>query len=187
MHDIAQTSQELSNFRREIYTSAENGEKIAAEASQAMFETEAQIKQLSISCESIEDIVSIIGEISEQTKNLALNATIEAARAGEAGKGFAVVANEVKDLAKQTGEATENIVETINAMRQSTESTSQRIHRVGEVVGKQTESSIPGTMQLRRCFSMVVRIGKPGIESSKKSLMIINMKKVTGRILKQPN
>ena len=58
MHDIAQTSQELSNFRREIYTSAENGEKIAAEASQAMFETEAQIKQLSISCESIEDIVA---------------------------------------------------------------------------------------------------------------------------------
>jgi methyl-accepting chemotaxis protein len=137
--DIAKASKILSNFSCKIYNCAENGGTIAVEASQVMLETEAQTKQLSSSCESIENIVAIIGEISEQTKNLALNATIEAARAGEAGKGFAVVANEVKELAKQTGEATENIVETINAMRQSTESTSQRIHHVGEVVSKQTE------------------------------------------------
>ena len=139
VNSIATASGNLAEFNKEIHDSAENGCRIAEETTKAMNETEKQIKELGTSCEDIEKIVTIINEISEQTKNLALNATIEAARAGEAGKGFAVVANEVKELARQTGEATEHISKTISAMRSSTENTFERISNVNEVVGKQIE------------------------------------------------
>ena len=65
-------------------------------------------------------MIKQINSIADQTNLLALNATIEAARAGEAGKGFAVVANEVKELARQTGDATENIVSRIASIRADT-------------------------------------------------------------------
>ena len=70
--------------------------------------------------QSISKVTEVITEISEQTNLLALNATIEAARAGEAGKGFAVVANEIKELAKQTAEATKEIKTKIEGIQTST-------------------------------------------------------------------
>ena len=77
-------------------------------------------------------MIKVINSIAEQTNLLALNATIEAARAGEAGKGFAVVANEVKELAKQTSEATEDIIRKI-AMIQ--DDTAQAVQAIGQVAG----------------------------------------------------
>jgi methyl-accepting chemotaxis protein len=68
----------------------------------------------------ISKVTETITEISEQTNLLALNATIEAARAGEAGKGFAVVANEIKELAKQTSDATQEIKRKIESVQAST-------------------------------------------------------------------
>ncbi|WP_155323293.1 methyl-accepting chemotaxis protein [Desulfosarcina ovata] len=79
-------------------------------------------------------VTEAITEISEQTNLLALNATIEAARAGEAGKGFAVVANEIKDLAKQTSDATLDIKQQIEAIQGSTNGTIEAINQIGTVI-----------------------------------------------------
>jgi methyl-accepting chemotaxis protein len=76
----------------------------------------------------------VIQDIAEQTNLLALNATIEAARAGEAGKGFAVVATEVKELAKQTASATEDIRRRIESIQASTGETVAAIGEIGHVI-----------------------------------------------------
>jgi hypothetical protein len=77
------------------------------------------------------NVIEVIDEITERTNLLALNATIEAARAGSAGRGFAVVANEVKDLARETAKATEDIGSKIEAMLADT---SKAVGAIGEIV-----------------------------------------------------
>ncbi|MEW6518092.1 MAG: methyl-accepting chemotaxis protein [Thermodesulfobacteriota bacterium] len=92
-------------------------------ANQAMEHTLAsgeKIRELALASQEIGQVVDMINEITEQTKLLALNATIEAARAGEAGKGFAVVAGEVKELARQTAAATEEIVRKVRLIQDKT-------------------------------------------------------------------
>ena len=78
------------------------------------------VSRLGDSSVEIAKVIEVITSIAQQTNLLALNATIEAARAGEAGKGFAVVANEVKELAKQTARATEEITRKIGVIRENT-------------------------------------------------------------------
>ena len=86
-------------------------------------------------------MVKVINSIAEQTNLLALNATIEAARAGEAGKGFAVVANEVKDLANQTAEATEEISSRIQAIQSDTGAAVDANDKIGETIDRINEIS----------------------------------------------
>jgi len=105
----AAATEEMSVSVQEIAKNTSKAAQVATAAVQKAEETNDTMTRLSQSSAEIGDVVKVITAIAEQTNLLALNATIEAARAGEAGKGFAVVANEVKELAKETAKATEDI------------------------------------------------------------------------------
>jgi len=99
-----------------------------------------------MSAHAISKVTETITEISEQTNLLALNATIEAARAGEAGKGFAVVANEIKELAKQTNEATLDIKTKIEDVQVATDNTVADIEEISKVINNVNEIVVTITM-----------------------------------------
>jgi methyl-accepting chemotaxis protein len=92
--------------------------------------------KLGSSSHEIGKVIKVITSIAQQTNLLALNATIEAARAGEAGKGFAVVANEVKELAKQTAKATEEIGQKIEAIQGGTKDAVRAIEEIGTIINE---------------------------------------------------
>jgi methyl-accepting chemotaxis protein len=141
---VASSSEELSASIREIAASANEATGVAAEAAMVAESTNATVSKLGRSSSEIGEVIKVITSIAEQTNLLALNATIEAARAGEAGKGFAVVANEVKELAKQTAKATEEIGGKITAIQIDASNATQAISRIGEVIGRINE--IQGTI-----------------------------------------
>lgn len=107
---------------------------------QAVDATSSSVQQLDESSREIEKVVELIRNLAEQTNLLALNATIESARAGEAGKGFAVVANEVKELAKQTASATENIDTSVTSIRNLISESVESTARVTGCIRSVTES-----------------------------------------------
>jgi methyl-accepting chemotaxis protein len=114
---VATATEEMSASIREIAGSANEAARVATTAVTVAESTNATVAKLGASSAEIGEVIKVITSIAEQTNLLALNATIEAARAGEAGKGFAVVANEVKELAKQTAQATEEIFGKVTAIQ----------------------------------------------------------------------
>jgi methyl-accepting chemotaxis protein len=107
------------------------------------------VQGLSAAAERIGEAVKLINDIAAQTNLLALNATIEAARAGEAGKGFAVVAGEVKNLANQTGRATQEIGQQIAAVQEETRRTVEAIKGINSVIDqvRQIASGIASSVE----------------------------------------
>jgi methyl-accepting chemotaxis protein len=121
---------------REIAKSANEAARVATSAVKVAERTNAIVAKLGESSAEIGNVIKVITSIAQQTNLLALNATIEAARAGEAGKGFAVVANEVKELAKQTARATEDISRKIEAIQADTKGAVEAIAQIGKIINQ---------------------------------------------------
>jgi methyl-accepting chemotaxis protein len=128
--------EEMNASIREIARNASEANKIAGAAVSAAKTTSETVGKLGGSSNEIGKVIKVITSIAQQTNLLALNATIEAARAGEAGKGFAVVANEVKELAKETARATEDISQKIAMIQGDTERVVQAITEIGTTISK---------------------------------------------------
>jgi methyl-accepting chemotaxis protein len=138
---VAAGSEEMLASIREISKSATEASRVAKAAVSLADSTNQTISKLGVSSLEIGKVIKVITSIAQQTNLLALNATIEAARAGEAGKGFAVVANEVKELAKETARATEEIGHKIDAIQTDTKAAVTAIGQVGEVINQVNDIS----------------------------------------------
>ena len=134
LHAIASSAEQMTATISDIAQHSASASSITENAVQETKKASSQIDELGQAAEEIGMVTETITEISEQTNLLALNATIEAARAGEAGKGFAVVADEIKQLARQTAEATEQIKEKITGIQDSTSTTVQSIDNIMKVI-----------------------------------------------------
>ena len=137
-------AEEMTASIGEIAKNSNEAAAIAKDAVNVAGSANDTIKTLGEASVEIGKVIKVITSIAQQTNLLALNATIEAARAGEAGKGFAVVANEVKELAKQTAQATEDISQRIEAIQTGSEGAVQAIAKVSGIIG--TINEISGTI-----------------------------------------
>ncbi len=133
---VAAGTEEMSASIREIAKNAQEAAKVAAIGVVAADSASETISKLGLSSAEIGKVIKTITSIAQQTNLLALNATIEAARAGEAGKGFAVVANEVKELAKETAKATEDISQKIEKIQSDTNHAVAAISEINGVINK---------------------------------------------------
>jgi len=131
---VAAAAEELSGSINEVSRQVSKCASIAQRAAAEAGETETQITTLSDATNRIGDVVKLINDVASQTNLLALNATIEAARAGEAGKGFAVVAGEVKTLAGQTANATDEIGAQISGIQSAASDFVDAMRRVAGTI-----------------------------------------------------
>ena len=135
---IASAIEEMNSAITEIGRQADEASTIASGAAEKAQKADVSASSLSEKSDQILSIVELIRTIAERTNLLALNATIEAARAGEHGKGFAVVASEVKNLAKQTADATTRIETQINEVREASHGMKDQMRAIEETVGSIT-------------------------------------------------
>jgi methyl-accepting chemotaxis protein len=133
---VATGSEEMLASIREIAKNSSEAARIAKTAVAAADATNQTVAKLGESSQEIGKVIKVITSIAQQTNLLALNATIEAARAGEAGKGFAVVANEVKELAKETAKATEEISQKIEAIQADTKGAVKAIAEISTIIAQ---------------------------------------------------
>jgi len=136
LQTVATGAEEMGASIKEIAKNATEAAKVATGAVKVAETTTITVSKLGESSTEIGQVIKVITSIAQQTNLLALNATIEAARAGEAGKGFAVVANEVKELAKQTAKATEDISRKIEAIQEDTRSGVEAIGQIGTIINQ---------------------------------------------------
>jgi methyl-accepting chemotaxis protein len=142
LQTVATGSNQMVITVKDIAQNAQDAAKIAAKAQQTAEETNHIVLKLGESSAEIGKVIKVITSIAQKTDLLALNATVEAARAGEVGAGFAVVANEVKELAKQTAQATEEISRKIEAIQTDAKSAVEAIGNISGVISKVNEISI---------------------------------------------
>ncbi|MFZ4712469.1 MAG: methyl-accepting chemotaxis protein [Bacteriovoracaceae bacterium] len=139
---VATNTEEMVASIKEIARNTSEAANISKDTMKRAQDTNKTITQLGVSSEQVGNVIKVISSIAQQTNLLALNATIEAARAGEAGKGFAVVANEVKELAKQTAKATDDITNRINAIQGDSKDAVNAINGISNVIEKLNSISV---------------------------------------------
>ena len=139
---VAVATEEFSTSIREISINAMEASRVANRAVAIANSTNQKMAKLSNSSIQIGEVLAVIADIAEQTNLLALNAIIEAARAGELGKGFAVVANEVKELARSTAKATNEIGQSIDTIQLDAKGAIESIQEITQIINKIDEISI---------------------------------------------
>lgn len=178
---VATNVEEMVASIKEIARSTNESSAMAKATLVKAQESNATIVKLGMSSQEIGDVIKVISSIAQQTNLLALNATIEAARAGEAGKGFAVVANEVKELAKQTAKATNDITNKIGAIQSDSKNAVEAIGGISQAVEKL--NSIAGVIAAAveeqtattNEISRVVVESKKGVESIANTVKVVSM------------
>ncbi len=138
----AAASDEFAMSIGEISRQASTSAELARKASTAAEHADVTISALSLSASQVGDIVEMISTIAQRTNLLALNASIEAARGGEAGRGFAVVAAEVKELATQTGKATEEVAGQIRAIQETTGASVEALRSIASQISQLEATSV---------------------------------------------
>lgn len=133
---VAASGEEMTASVNEIARSSSRAREVTANSVRQLQDTTFKMNELGKVAQEISKVTEVINAISDQTNLLALNATIEAASAGEAGKGFAVVANEIKELAKQTADATTEIQRQIDNIQSTTKVSIEGIEEINEVISE---------------------------------------------------
>lgn len=172
VQSVATASEEMSKSIKEISARVQDTATIAQQAAKEAVVTNGTMTNLSKSSEEIGQVVKVIASIAQQTNLLALNATIEAARAGEAGKGFAVVANEVKELARQTAKATEEINQKISSVQKDTNSAVGAIQGIQTIIAKLNENTITIAAAVEEQNAATGEISRSATEASRGTLEV---------------
>ncbi|MGJ5820476.1 methyl-accepting chemotaxis protein [Paludibaculum fermentans] len=164
---VASGSEQMQSSIREIAKNANEAARVARNAVSTAETTNQTITKLGESSIEIGQVIKVITSIAQQTNLLALNATIEAARAGEAGKGFAVVANEVKELAKETAKATEEIGQKIEAIQGDTVGAVKAIGEITAIIAQINDISNTIASAVEEQTVTTNEIGRNVMEASK--------------------
>jgi methyl-accepting chemotaxis protein len=143
------SAEQMNGSIRDIAGNTNQAATVTSDAVRIAENANGAVVRLGDSSMEIGKVIKVINSIAEQTNLLALNATIEAARAGEAGKGFAVVANEVKELAKETAKATQDIAHKIEAIQVDTQGAVDAIGHIRQTINKvnDIQSSVAAAIQ----------------------------------------